>query len=161
MIRVMAEWWESGDRRWLRRHAIAAPFGIIVIIALLTYVAAPDQWNGREGLKSAASLVDLGAVLYAVAAVLVERGVRVMFWALDERRKWRERWRTEAQAEGLEQGLAQGRAQGRAQGQAEGLAQGRTELLTALLEAVRTEGNQELEELVERVARKQGTPVDE
>ena len=53
-----------------------------------------------------ATMVDLGAVIYAMVAVLVERGGVMVFWALEQRRKWREELR------------AQGRAEGRAEGQA-------------------------------------------
>ena len=63
------------------------------------------------GPAGAAELVDLAAIIYGMIAVLSERGVRVMFWALDQRRQWRERWRQEARAEGREQGRAEGRAE--------------------------------------------------
>ena len=33
------------------------------------------------------------------------------FWALDERRKWREKWRAEAYAVGYAEGYIQGRAE--------------------------------------------------
>ena len=101
---------------------MAAPFGIIVVTILLAYIISPEEWPSREGLKSAASLVDLGAVIYAMIAVLVERGVRVMFWALDERRKWRAKWRAEARAEGHSEGRAEGHSEGRAEGHSEGRA---------------------------------------
>ena len=91
------EWWE---RRWLRRHAIVAPFGIFATTLLLAFWLGQWQWQGRASWEIMAGQVDLGAVIYAMAAVLAERGVRLMFWALDERRKWRARWRAEAQAEG-------------------------------------------------------------
>ena len=42
-----------------------------------------------------------------------------MFWALDQRRKWRAKWRAEARAEGLAEGRQQGRQEGRQQGQTE------------------------------------------
>ena len=45
-----------------------------------------------------------------------------MFWALDERRKWRAKMRAEARAEGLEEGRAEGRAKGREEGRTEGQA---------------------------------------
>ena len=32
-------------------------------------------------------MVDLGAVLYAMVAVLIERGVDMVFWALEQKRK--------------------------------------------------------------------------
>ena len=76
--------------RWLRLHALAAPFGVLATTSLLAYWAESGQWNGRESLELAAKLVDLGAVLYAIAAVLVERGVIMIFWALEQRKKWRE-----------------------------------------------------------------------
>lgn len=91
------EWWE---RRWLRRHAMVAPFGIFATTLLLTFWLEQWQWQGRASWEIMTGQVDVGAVIYAMAAVLAERGVRLMFWALDERRKWRARWRAEAQAEG-------------------------------------------------------------
>jgi hypothetical protein len=96
IIRAMGDWWE---RRWIRRHATAAPFGIFIATVLLTYFAEQNQWNGRASLQLTAKMVDLGAVLYAMLAVLVERGVLAMFWALDKRREWREKMRAEMRAE--------------------------------------------------------------
>jgi hypothetical protein len=119
---------------------MAAPFGIFLVTIILNYISAPEQWSTRESLKSVASLVDLGAVIYAAIAVLVERGVRVMFWALDERRKWRAKWRAEAQAEGR--------------------AEGRAEAFTALLEVGRAEGNRDLEELIARIAKERGISLN-
>ena len=92
--------------RWLRLHALVAPFGVFVVTALL--VIASGQWTGRASLDYAATLVDLGAVLYGMVAVLTERGVRMVFWALDERRKWREKRREEAKAELIADMLAAG-----------------------------------------------------
>ena len=86
-------------------------------------------------------MVDLGTVIYAMAAVLTERVIRMWFWALDERRKWREKWRKEAQAEGR--------------------AEGQTDLLNRMWVAARAEGNQELAAQVERVAREEGITLDE
>ena len=183
-LRAMSEWWDSDERRWLRRHAIAAPFGILIATIILGYISAPALWGSRESLGSWSSLVDLGAVIYAAIAVSAERGVKVVFWALDERRKWREKWRTEAQAEGRAEGLAAGIAEGRAvgiavgrvegiaegrvegiaegrvAGIAEGIAEGRTEALTALLEIGRAQGNTDIEELIARVAREKGISMN-
>ena len=156
----MAQWLESEERRWLRRHAMAAPFGIFAVTILLTYISDPEQLTTRAGLSSASSLVDLGAVIYAGIAVIAERGVRVVFWALDERRKWREKWRAEAQAEGLAVGRAQGRSEGRAEGRSEGRAEGRSQVLTELLEVGRAEGNRDLEELIARLAREKGISLN-
>ena len=78
---------EGRERQWLRRHAIIAPFGIFTATVLL--VVRSGQWDGWESLGLAADMVDLGAVLYAMVAVLAERGVDMVFWAL-ERKKQRE-----------------------------------------------------------------------
>ena len=109
LVKNMDEWWE--EMRWLRRHAMAAPFGVFAATLLLTYWKEQGQWAGSASLEPAAGLVDLGAVLYAMAAVLAERGVRLMFWALDERRKWRAKWRAEAREEGRTEGRVEGQAE--------------------------------------------------
>lgn len=146
----MEDWQE---RRWLRRHAMVAPFGVFAATLLLTLYLKQWQWHGRDSWELATSQVDLGAVLYAMAAVLVERGVRAMFWALDERRKWRAQWRAAAMAEGHAEGLARGRTEG----QAEGLALGRTE---GQAEG-RAETRQQYHDWLAKVAQKRGIPLDE
>ncbi len=93
----MDEWWE--ERRWLRRHAMAAPFGIFATTLLITCWLEQWQRLGRAGWGLASEQVDLGTVVYAMTAVLFERGVKFMFWALDQRRKWRAKMRADAQAE--------------------------------------------------------------
>lgn len=90
--------WE--DMRWLRRHATVAPFGVFTATLLTTLWLVHWQWQGRTTWELMAGEVDLGAVLYTMVAVLAERGVRLMFWALDQRRKWRAKMRAEARAEG-------------------------------------------------------------
>ena len=67
-----------------------------------------------------------------MVAVLIERGIRMWFWALDQREKWRAKWREEAQAEG------------RAEGQAD--------LLNQMWASARAADNQELVAELERVA---------
>ena len=142
----MGEWLEM---RWLRLHAMFAPFGIAVATALL--LARSGKWSGWESLESAATLVDLGAVVYGMAAVLAERGVRMVFWALDQRRQWREKWRKEAEATGMATGLARGRTEGRAEGRTEGRAEGRTE--------GRAEGRAEERERILRAAKEMGIDI--
>ena len=107
----MGDWWE---RRWVRLHAMAAPAGILATTLLLTYWRQGCQWRWPDGLDRAADLVDIGTVIYAVIAVAVERGVNVIFWALEERKKRRERRLAEAQAE-RERLQAESRAQGEAE----------------------------------------------
>lgn len=146
----MNEWWQN---RWFRRHAMFVPFGVFITTGLLTYFVETGPWGVRAFLKSAASMVDLGTVVYAMVAVSVEWVIRMWFWALDQREKWREKWRREAQAEG--------RAEGHAEGRAEGLAEGRADLLNRMWAAAHAEGNQELAEQVERIAREEGIALDE
>ena len=54
---------------------------------------------GKIGGDLASRRVELGALGYAVALVLAERTSRVIFWALDQRREWREKWRREITTE--------------------------------------------------------------
>ena len=125
----MGEWWQS---RWIRRHVMFVPFGIFITTGLLAYFTEPGPWEIRTSLKSAASLVDLGTVVYAMAAVLIERGIRMWFWALDQREKWRAKWREEAQAEG------------------------QADLLNQMWTSARSAGNQDLVAELERVAEEKG-----
>ena len=106
----MDRWWQ---RPWLRFHATIAPFGISATTLLLTLYLEQWQWQGRASWELAGDLVDLGAALYGMVAVLGERGIIIMLWALDKRREWREKWRAEARAEGLAEGRAEGRTEGR------------------------------------------------
>ena len=129
----MSEWLESRERQWLRRHAVFAPFGIFVITALMTYFTEQVAPNTREFWKSSADMVDMGAVLYAMAAVVLEKGGDAVFWALEQRRKRREKLWNEAQGE----------------------------VIAALVAASREEGSQEIEALVERVAKERGISLDE
>ena len=80
----MNEWWSE---RWLRRHALAAPFGVFAATALLTYLYTQGQAQPRELTQTAAGFVDLGAVLYGMVAVVIEKGITLMFWALEQRQK--------------------------------------------------------------------------
>ena len=102
-----------GERQgiqWIRRHAVLAPFGIFAATALLLYFAEQGQWRGRESWDLAAAMVDMGAVAYAMFAVLVDGGVHLMFYALQKRREWkeqREQEREQLRAEALAEGRAE------------------------------------------------------
>ena len=95
----MAQWWE--ETRWLRLHVLAVPFGVFVATLLYTLYLEQWQWQGRASWELAGSQVDMGAVLYGMAAVAAERSVVFMFWALAQRRKWQERLREEGRQEGV------------------------------------------------------------
>ena len=145
----MGDWWE---RRWVRLHAMAAPVGILAATLLLTYWRQGWYWQWPDGLDRAADLVDIGTVIYAVIAVAVERGVNVIFWALEERKKRRERRLAEAQAERerLEAERERRRAEAQAERerlQAESRAQGEAEAV------------QRYESWLAKVAEEKGIPL--
>ena len=125
---------EGREGQWLRRHAILAPFGIFAATVLL--MVRSGQWDGWESLGLAAEMVDLGAVLYAMVAVLAERGVDMVFWAL-ERKKQRE----------LE----------RKQRELENKTKNQVEILVQLLAGEYPQSKEELEEW----AKNKGIPLDE
>ena len=132
---------EYSNIRWLRLHALFAPFGVCAVTALL--LARSGQWAGWESLPAASSLVDLGAAVYGMVAVLTERSIDMVFWALEQRRK-----RAKEREKELQDKLAQGMA--------EGIAQGQAQVLTELLSAGIIETNQDLE----RWAREKGIDLD-
>ncbi len=88
-------WWEM---RWPRRHAIATPFGVFAVTALLTWWIS-GQWLGPDNGKLAADLVPLAGVIYGMLALTVEGGVRLMFWAWEKHQMWREAMREEGRKE--------------------------------------------------------------
>ena len=136
---------EYSNIRWLRLHALFAPFGVCAVTALL--LARSGQWAGWESLPAASSLVDLGAAVYGMVAVLTERSIDMVFWALEQRRK-----RAKEREKELQDKLAQGMAQGIAQGMAQGQAQVLAELLS--------EGIPQTKQDLERWAREKGIDLD-
>ena len=100
------EWLGS---RWFRRHAILAPFGVSAMTWLLFWSEIGHyKWWDKSELAS--SLVDLGAVLYGMVAVLMERGVNMVFWALEQREKRKKELQDKVRAEAVETVLADMRA---------------------------------------------------
>ena len=91
--------------RWLRRHALFAPFGVCGATALLAYFAV-RQGDYPSFLMSAGALVDLGAAMYGMVAVVIEKGLDAMFWALEQRKKRIEKARAEWSAKGRAEGYA-------------------------------------------------------
>ena len=100
----MNEWRE---RTWLTRHAVAAPFGIFAAALLLA--VAEGGWAGWDTLGPVAAMVDLAAVIYAMLAVAFERGVNMIWWAIEQKQKRaakaREINRADLIAELLESGM--------------------------------------------------------
>ena len=117
----------------MRFHATIAPFGVFATTLLLTFYLERWQWQGRASWELAGEMAEVGAMLYAMAAVLGERGIVVMLWALEQRKKWRAKQRAEIQAE----------------------------LLAALQAAARAEEKPVIAEVTQRVAQEKGIVLDE
>ena len=80
------------ETRWLGYHAIVAPFGIFATTWLLAVSERGQwEWDAWNSIPALAVLVDLGAVVYAMAAVIVDLGGRTVFWAWEQWKKDRER----------------------------------------------------------------------
>ena len=106
----MGEWW---NRPWVQRHATMAPFGIFAATMLLTFYLEHWQWAGRASWETALSAVDYGAVLYAMLAVLVEKGGNLMFWAWEKHKERTAKRRATLQAELLATMQAKAQAEDR------------------------------------------------
>lgn len=92
----------SRRHRWLRHHVMAAPIGIGLITTGLAWLAQTEvegQTASVTYLKTAASMAYLSTVAYAFIAALVEGGISMGLWALDERRERIERAKEEGRKE--------------------------------------------------------------
>ena len=116
---------------------MAAPIGIGLITAWLAWLAQTEvegQIASVTYLKTAASMAYLSTVAYAFIAALVEGGISMGLWALDERRERIENAKEEGRAEAAKEYrrmLAQELAQERKQ---------QEEALAAARERARAEG---------------------
>ena len=77
------------DVRWLRRHAMITPFGAAVTTWLLSALVGGGQWLFWNDLETVQAMATLGTITWGMAAVLAEGGIRLAFWAMDERRRRR------------------------------------------------------------------------
>ena len=137
------EWWSS---RWFRRHAILAPFGVYATTWLLFWSETGHyRWWDKSELAS--SLVDLGAVLYGMVAMLMEGGTNMVFWALEQREKRRKKLREEMRAEA--------RAEVREEARAEVV-----EMVLADMRAKSESGDFELSDWADQIEREYGLPSE-
>ena len=160
------------ERRWVRYHAIAAPFGILAATALLPYLTGPSPRNGLESLRQAATLVDFAVPIYAAVAVLLERGGVLVFWALEQRKKWRdERLAVQAAREAAlrakvrDEVIAEVRSEVIAEVRNEVIAEVRDEVIAEVCSEVIAEMRSELEQKyefwAEQLARDKGLSPDD
>ncbi len=83
---------------WAARHALLAPWGILATTyALTVYVKAAgwNIWSDRGNLVTMSDMADLGIVVYACGASLVEVFIGMAFYALEQRKKRQEQRRKE------------------------------------------------------------------
>lgn len=104
---------------WAARHALFAPWGILATTYLLTaYVKAVgwNIWSDRGNLVTMSDMVDLGIAVYAAVASLAEVIVRMVFYALEQRKKrieQRKREMEEMRKRAIQEGLREGIQKGR------------------------------------------------
>ena len=104
---------------WAARHALFAPWGILAATyALTVYVKAVgwNIWSDRGNLVTMSDMADLGIVVYACGASLVEVFIGMAFYALEQRKKRQEQRRREAERmreEAIREGKEVGREVGR------------------------------------------------
>ena len=139
----------------MTRHAVAAPFGIFAAAALLA--VAEGGWAGWDTLGPIAAMVDLAAVIYAMLAVAFERGVNMIWWALEQKRKRAEEAEKRGLEKGMERGMEKGMERGMEKGMERGMDRGRADLIAELLASGMPKTNQELEEW----AKERGIPLDQ
>ena len=87
------------SERWARLHIAFFPVGALVVTWLLTVPAGAWSWNNRADLDLAGTLAPLGAFAYGSITFVIEWSVRMIFWALAQRKKDREKIAAAARAE--------------------------------------------------------------
>ena len=97
---------------WFRRHAVFAPFGVFIATWLMCWSDTGD-WRCWSDWSATSSLVDLAVIIYGMIAVLIEKGLDAMFWALEQRKKRIARYRAEMKAEARAEMLAELQAKAR------------------------------------------------
>ena len=97
---------------WQLLHFAATPFGIALTTIVTTHLRFPAARPAIANFDGMATLVSISAVYYGMAAVVVELGGRIVFWALAQWQKDREAARRERRRRS-----ARDRAAGRAEGQ--------------------------------------------
>lgn len=107
-------WLAGGWRQsWARAYIAFSPIGVLIATLLLSRYAGVWGWSDRESMGFLASLIPLGGVVYAAAILVMEWGVRMVFWALAQREKDIEKRRAEGEARGEARGEVRGRRQAR------------------------------------------------
>ena len=96
----------NGESQWLRRHATIAPFTILAATVFVAWVFDGSKFQWPAIVESIASFVDLVALLYSIGALAIERGINMVWWAIEQHKK-RERARIQAEESRIEQAVQQ------------------------------------------------------
>ena len=149
---------DSGFPGWAARHALFAPWGILATTyALTAYVKAIgwNIWSDRANLVTMSDMVDLGIAAYAAGASLAEVIVRMVFYALEQRKKRIEQRKREME-EMRTRAIQEGRQEGIQAGLQRGIQEGREETLRMFSRDLILKSNENpqasVEELVKAVA---------
>ena len=144
---------------WAARHALFAPWGILATTYLLTaYVKAVgwNIWSDRGNLVTMSDMVDLGIAVYAAVASLAEVIVRMVFYALEQRKKrieQRKREMEEMRKRAIHEGRQEGMANGLKEGLETGRQEGRQEALNIFSSSLILRANENPQESVEELVK--------
>ena len=94
------------DSPWLRRHALFGPFGIFISAWLMCW-SDTGTWRIWTDWSAMSDLADLAVIIYGMIAVIIERGLIIMFWAIERRKQMREEFRARMEAKGRADLLAE------------------------------------------------------
>ena len=82
---IKSLWRWLTDENWQRRHFVLSPFGIAAATLLVTHLRGEEFRPPIAHFDEMATLVSISAVLYGMAAVIVELiGGRVVFYILSQ-----------------------------------------------------------------------------
>ena len=110
----------TGEADWASVHARILPFGSAIGTYLVAKLAGNGEWAFWRNWDALMEAAGLGVIFHGIAAVvLMEGGIKMGLYVVDQWKADRARMRAESRAEGL----AEGRAEGRTEGRSEALSQ--------------------------------------
>ena len=75
------------NSQWQPRHATITPFGAAIATWVLSALVGDGPWLFWHNMEPVKSMAGVGTIGYGMVAVLGEGGIKLVFWAIDERRK--------------------------------------------------------------------------
>ena len=94
----------------LNRHLATLPLGVLFTTWVLLCITGEGTrwWSEREALTTAGQAVPFGAVLYSSSVVLLDGGVKVVFYAMAQRKEEIDRRKQEGRRQLLKELIEQG-----------------------------------------------------